>query len=51
MSDLTDDSALERAAQGDTEAFSVLYERYVKRIYNYIYYLCKIFYLHENFNS
>ncbi len=38
MSDLTDDSALERAAQGDTEAFSVLYERYVKRIYNYIYY-------------
>jgi RNA polymerase sigma-70 factor, ECF subfamily len=38
VSDLTDDSALERAAQGDTEAFSVLYERYVKRIYNYIYY-------------
>ncbi|HMD90812.1 MAG TPA: sigma-70 family RNA polymerase sigma factor [Anaerolineaceae bacterium] len=38
MSDLTDDSVLERAAHGDTEAFSVLYERYVKRIYNYIYY-------------
>jgi len=38
VSDLTDDSVLERAAHGDTEAFSVLYERYVKRIYNYIYY-------------
>lgn len=27
-----------RAAQGDREAFSVLYERYVRRIYSYIYY-------------
>lgn len=27
-----------RAGSGDTEAFSVLYERYVNRIYNYIYY-------------
>ena len=27
-----------RAAQGDQEAFSVLYERYVRRIYSYIYY-------------
>lgn len=26
------------AAKGDTEAFSALYERYVTRIYNYIYY-------------
>ena len=29
---------LQRAAQGDQEAFGVLYERYVNRIYNYIYY-------------
>lgn len=27
-----------RAGSGNTEAFSVLYERYVSRIYNYIYY-------------
>lgn len=26
------------AASGDTEAFTLLYERYVTRIYNYIYY-------------
>lgn len=38
MTDLSDDSALERAVKGDTEAFSVLYERYVARIYNYIFY-------------
>ena len=38
MADITDEVALERAVQGDTEAFSVLYERYVVRIYNYIYY-------------
>jgi len=36
--ELTDDLALAQAAQGDTEAFSVLYERYIGRIYNYIYY-------------
>jgi len=36
--EITDDVALERAGQGDTEAFSILYERYVRRIYNYIYY-------------
>jgi RNA polymerase sigma-70 factor (ECF subfamily) len=36
--DINDDEALNRAIQGDPEAFSVLYERYVKRIYNYIYY-------------
>lgn len=35
---MTDEEALERAIQGDTEAFSVLYERYIRRIYNYIYY-------------
>lgn len=38
MDELSDDLALERATQGDNEAFSILYERYVKRIYNYIYY-------------
>lgn len=36
--ELTDDLALERAVQGDGEAFSILYERYVVRIYNYVYY-------------
>ncbi len=29
---------LERASQGDREAFGVLYERYVDRIFNYVYY-------------
>jgi RNA polymerase sigma-70 factor (ECF subfamily) len=33
-----DDEAIIRAAKGDSEAFSVLYQRYVRRIYNYIYY-------------
>ena len=36
--DLSDTEVLDRAIQGDAEAFSTLYERYVKRIYNYIYY-------------
>lgn len=35
---LQDGVALEKAANGDQEAFGVLYERYVGRIYNYIYY-------------
>ena len=34
----SEDDAITRAADGDTEAFSLLYERYVTRIYNYIYY-------------
>jgi RNA polymerase sigma-70 factor, ECF subfamily len=38
VDDLTDDQALQKAAMGDTEAFGVLYERYIARIYNYIYY-------------
>lgn len=38
MVEPSDDEAIIRAARGDSEAFSVLYERYVKRIYNYIYY-------------
>ncbi len=33
-----DDDALILAAKGDPEAFGILYERYVDRIYNYIYY-------------
>jgi RNA polymerase sigma-70 factor (ECF subfamily) len=33
-----DDEVLARASQGDGEAFGILYERYVTRIYNYIYY-------------
>lgn len=36
--ELNDDEALALAAQGDQEAFGVLYERYVGRIYNYVYY-------------
>ena len=35
---LTDEDALTRAATGDTEAFGVLYDRYLGRIYNYIFY-------------
>lgn len=36
--DLPDDLAIVRAASGDLDAFSVLYARYVGRIYNYIFY-------------
>lgn len=36
--ELNDEIALKLAAQGDQEAFGVLYERYVSRIYSYIYY-------------
>lgn len=35
---LSDEEALARAAQGDSEAFGILYDRYLGRIYNYIYY-------------
>ena len=35
---ISDDEVLARIAQGDQEAFGLLYERYVGRIYNYIYY-------------
>lgn len=38
MVELNDDEAIIRASRGDGEAFSVLYQRYVRRIYNYIYY-------------
>jgi RNA polymerase sigma-70 factor (ECF subfamily) len=33
-----DELALDRAIQGDREAFGLLYQQYVNRIYNYIYY-------------
>jgi RNA polymerase sigma-70 factor, ECF subfamily len=36
--ELSDEEALTRVAQGEAEAFGVLYVRYVNRIYNYIYY-------------
>jgi RNA polymerase sigma-70 factor, ECF subfamily len=35
---VSENESVERASKGDTEAFSLLYERYVTRIYNYIYY-------------
>jgi RNA polymerase sigma-70 factor (ECF subfamily) len=35
---LSEDMVVERASGGETEAFSYLYDRYVNRIYNYIYY-------------
>jgi RNA polymerase sigma-70 factor (ECF subfamily) len=35
---IKDDIALSLASKGDREAFGILYERYVDRIYNYIYY-------------
>ena len=38
VSALSEDEAIVRAAAGDTEAFTFLYERFVNRIYNYIYY-------------
>ncbi len=38
MAELQDDDILTRAIQGDPEAFGTLYEQYVGRIFNYIYY-------------
>ena len=35
---MPEDAVIGMASSGDTEAFSQLYERYVNRIYNYIYY-------------
>lgn len=35
---ILDDELIFRAANGDSEAFSILYERYVGKIFNYIYY-------------
>jgi RNA polymerase sigma-70 factor, ECF subfamily len=36
--EISDDELLTSATQGDIEAFGQLYERYVGRIYNYVYY-------------
>jgi len=36
--DLSDEEILARASQGDREAFGLLYERYIDRIFNYVYY-------------
>ncbi len=38
MAELSDAEALARARAGDKEAFGLLYQRYVQRIYSYIYY-------------
>lgn len=38
LESMDEDEVIDLAARGDTEAFSVLYQRYVSRIYNYIYY-------------
>lgn len=38
MPELSEEIALNRAVMGDIEAFGVLYEHHVGRIYNYIYY-------------
>jgi RNA polymerase sigma-70 factor, ECF subfamily len=35
---LIEDDVLTRAAQGDRDAFGQLYELYIERIYNYVYY-------------
>ena len=36
--ELSDEDILNRASQGDLDAFGLLYERYIDRIYNYVYY-------------
>jgi RNA polymerase sigma-70 factor (ECF subfamily) len=36
--DLNDEETLARASAGDRDAFGMLYERYVDRIFNYVYY-------------
>jgi len=38
VTQLSDEKILAKAAAGDKEAFGILYEKYVKKIYNYIYY-------------
>jgi RNA polymerase sigma-70 factor (ECF subfamily) len=38
MTEINEKNVLARAAKGDTDAFSELYNRYVGRIYSYIYY-------------
>ncbi len=36
--ELSDSEAVARAREGDQEAFGILYQRYVQRIYSYVYY-------------
>jgi RNA polymerase sigma-70 factor (ECF subfamily) len=36
--ELSDEEILASASQGDREAFGLLYERYIDRIFNYVYY-------------
>jgi len=36
--EIPDETALTQAIQGDSEAFSLLYQRYVGKIFNYVYY-------------
>jgi len=36
--DFSDEEVLARASSGDRDAFGMLYERYVDRIFNYVYY-------------
>jgi len=36
--EIDEQDILQRASQGDQEAFGVLYEHYIERIYNYVYY-------------
>ncbi len=38
QTNVDEEQAITLAGQGDAEAFTLLYERYVNRIYNYIYY-------------
>ncbi len=38
FADLSDDQVVEQATSGDRDAFGELYDRYVERIYNYIYF-------------
>jgi RNA polymerase sigma-70 factor (ECF subfamily) len=38
VAELSDDAALVAQAKDDPEAFGMLYERYVRKIYNYVYY-------------
>ena len=38
MEDLVNDAALVERAKADPNAFGLLYERYVDKIYSYIYY-------------
>jgi len=38
IQEISDEEALKRAAQGDRESFGLIYDRYITRIFNYIYY-------------